>query len=148
MPAAGLRHYGAGALHLPLYDVRGGTENLYVLRMLVGVRSGETLQDITLFNLLVPGILRPRQCIIYDCVPYYRVGSIVSGYILSLDGIFNLDGSGYSCWRDFRQFLLGIMVWFYWMIPRQKPMADGGIKCLQEMMDNDRLTFSRRAIQP
>lgn len=42
------------------------------------------------------------------------LGSIVSGYILSLDGIFNLHGWQWLFLLEgFPSVLLGIMVWFY-----------------------------------
>ncbi|MGS0094306.1 MFS transporter, partial [Escherichia coli] len=72
------------------------------------------------------------------------LGSIVSGYILSLDGIFNLHGWQWLFLLEgFPSVLLGIMVWFYlddtpakakWLTAEDK-------KCLQEMMDSDRLTL-------
>nr|VUD35223.1 4-hydroxyphenylacetate symporter [Raoultella sp. NCTC 9187] len=77
------------------------------------------------------------------------IGSIVSGYILSMDGLFNLHGWQWLFLLEgFPSVLLGIMVW-YWLDDspaKAKWLTAEDKKCLQEMMDNDRLTlYSRKA---
>ncbi len=72
--------------------------------------------NIALFNLLVPGIFRARaNALFMIAMPATTaLGSIVSGYILSLDGIFNLHGWQWLFLLEgFPSVLLGIMVWFY-----------------------------------
>ncbi|EFV6096778.1 aldolase/citrate lyase family protein [Shigella dysenteriae] len=72
------------------------------------------------------------------------LGSIVSGYILSLDGVMALKGWQWLFLLEgFPSVLLGVMVWF-WLDDspdKAKWLTKEDKKCLQEMMDNDRLTL-------
>ncbi len=93
-----------------------GPKSLYVLRMLVGITEAGFCGNIALFNLLVSGVFRARaNALFMIAMPATTaLGSIVSGYILSLDGIFNLHGWQWLFLLEgFPSVLLGIMVWFY-----------------------------------
>ncbi|ECY6259642.1 TPA: 4-hydroxyphenylacetate permease, partial [Salmonella enterica subsp. enterica serovar Derby] len=124
-----------------------GPKSLYVLRMLVGITEAGFLPGILLYlTYWFPAFFRARaNALFMIAMPATTaLGSIVSGYILSLDGIFNLHGWQWLFLLEgFPSVLLGIMVWFYlddtpakakWLTAEDK-------KCLQEMMDNDRLTL-------
>ncbi len=89
-------HYGAMGHCIYRYDVRGGTEKPVCAANAGGhYRSGLFARNIALFNLLVPGIFsraRANALFMIAMPATTALGSIVSGYILSLDGIFNLHG--------------------------------------------------------
>ncbi|HAD4467168.1 TPA_asm: MFS transporter [Salmonella enterica subsp. enterica serovar Typhi str. CT18] len=125
-----------------------GPKSLYVLRMLVGITEAGFLPGILLYlTYWFPAFFRARaNALFMIAMPATTaLGSIVSGYILSLDGIFNLHGWQWLFLLEgFPSVLLGIMVWFYlddtpakakWLTAEDK-------KCLQEMMDNDRLSLA------
>ena len=124
-----------------------GPNSLYVLRMLVGITEAGFLPGILLYlTYWFPAFFRARaNALFMIAMPVTTaLGSIVSGYILSLDGLLNLHGWQWLFLLEgFPSVLLGIMVWFWlddspskarWLTAEDK-------KCLQEMMDNDRLTL-------
>ncbi|HAL7481216.1 TPA: MFS transporter [Escherichia coli] len=95
-----------------------GPTSLYVLRILVGITEAGFLPGILLYlTFWFPAYFRARaNALFMVAMPVTTaLGSIVSGYILSLDGVMALKG-----WQ--------------WLTKEDK-------KCLQEMMDNDRLTL-------
>lgn len=70
------------------------------------------------------------------------LGSLVSGYILSLDGIMSLKGWQWLFLLEgFPSVLLGIVVWFYLddKPSKAKWLSKEDKDCLQEMMDSDNL---------
>lgn len=122
-------------------------ETLYVLRMLVGIAEAGFLPGILVYlTWWFPAYHRARaNALFMIAMPVTTaLGSIVSGYILSMDGLLNLHGWQWLFLLEgFPSVLLGIMVWFWlddspskakWLTAEDK-------KCLQEMMDNDRLTL-------
>lgn len=124
-----------------------GPKSLYVLRMLVGITEAGFLPGILLYlTYWFPAFFRARaNALFMIAMPVTTaLGSIVSGYILSLDGLLNLHGWQWLFLLEgFPSVLLGIMVWFWlddspskarWLTAEDK-------KCLQEMMYNDRLTL-------
>ena len=124
-----------------------GPNSLYILRMLVGITEAGFLPGILLYlTYWFPAFFRARaNALFMIAMPVTTaLGSIVSGYILSMDGLLNLHGWQWLFLLEgFPSVLLGIMVWFWlddspskakWLTAEDK-------KCLQEMMDNDRLTL-------
>lgn len=124
-----------------------GPNSLYILRMLVGITEAGFLPGILLYlTYWFPAFFRARaNALFMIAMPVtIALGSIVSGYILSMDGLLNLHGWQWLFLLEgFPSVLLGIMVWFWlddspskakWLTAEDK-------KCLQEMMDNDRLTL-------
>jgi ACS family 4-hydroxyphenylacetate permease-like MFS transporter len=105
-------------------------------------------------DLLVPGLFRARaNALFMIAMPVTTaLGSIVSGYILSLDGLLNLHGWQWLFLLEgFPSVLLGIMVWFWLDDSPSKANWLTETKCLQEMMDRDRCTCGDRpgiAAQP
>ncbi|SUG33861.1 4-hydroxyphenylacetate permease [Salmonella enterica subsp. arizonae] len=71
------------------------------------------------------------------------LGSIVSGYILSLDAYsICMDGSGYSCWKGSVSVVRHYGLVYLDDTPAKANwLTTEDKKCLQEMMDNDRLTL-------
>ncbi len=98
--------YGAMGHCIYRHDVRGGLKSLYVLRMLVGITEERAFAgNIALApTYWFPGISAPaRQRIIMIAMPATTaLGSDCLRHILSLDVFEIMDGSGYSCWKDFR----------------------------------------------
>ena len=126
-----------------------GPTSLYVLRILVGITEAGFLPGILLYlTFWFPAYFRARaNALFMVAMPVTTaLGSIASGYILSLDGVMALKGWQCGCCFAGRlpvSVLLGVMVWFWlddspdkaqWLTKEDK-------KCLQEMMDNDRLTL-------
>ena len=122
-------------------------ETLYVLRMLVGIAEAGFLPGILVYlTWWFPAYHRARaNALFMIAMPVtMMLGSILSGYILAMDGLWNLKGWQWLFLLEgFPSVLLGIMVWFWlddspskakWLTAEDK-------KCLQEMMDNDRLTL-------
>ena len=124
-----------------------GPKSLYVLRMLVGITEAGFLPGILLYlTYWFPAFFRARaNALFMIAMPVTTaLGSIVSGYILSMDGLLNMHGWQWLFLLEgFPAVLLGVMVW-YWLDDspaKAKWLTDEDKKCLQEMMDNDRLTL-------
>ncbi len=124
-----------------------GPTSLYVLRILVGITEAGFLPGILLYlTFWFPAYFRARaNALFMVAMPVTTaLGSIVSGYILSLDGVMALKGWQWLFLLEgFPSVLLGIMVWF-WLDDspdKAKWLTKEDKKCLQEMMDNDRLTL-------
>lgn len=124
-----------------------GPNSLYILRMLVGITEAGFLPGILLYlTYWFPAFFRARaNALFMIAMPVTTaLGSIVSGYILSMDGLLNLHGWQWLFLLEgFPSVLLGIMVWF-WLDDspsKAKWLTADDKKCLQEMMDNDRLTL-------
>lgn len=69
-------------------------ETLYVLRMLVGIAEAGFLPGILVYLTVVPGVSpRPRQRAVYDRHAGDHDARLdPSGYILAMDGLWNLKG--------------------------------------------------------
>ena len=124
-----------------------GPKSLYVLRMLVGITEAGFLPGILLYlTYWFPAFFRARaNALFMIAMPVTTaLGSIVSGYILSMDGMLSLRGWQWLFLLEgFPAVLLGVMVW-YWLDDspaKAKWLTDEDKKCLQEMMDNDHLTL-------
>ncbi len=124
-----------------------GPTSLYVLRILVGITEAGFLPGILLYlTFWFPAYFRARaNALFMVAMPVTTaLGSIVSGYILSLDGVMALKGWQWLFLLEgFPSVLLGVMVWF-WLDDspdKAKWLTKEDKKCLQEMMDNDRLTL-------
>lgn len=124
-----------------------GPTSLYVLRILVGITEAGFLPGILLYlTFWFPAYFRARaNALFMVAMPVTTaLGSIVSGYILSLDGVLALKGWQWLFLLEgFPSVLLGVMVWF-WLDDspdKAKWLTKEDKKCLQEMMDNDRLTL-------
>lgn len=80
-----------------------GPTSLYVLRILVGITEAGFLPGILLYlTFWFPAYFRARaNALFMVAMPVTTaLGSIVSGYILSLDGVMALKaGSGCFCWK-------------------------------------------------
>ncbi|MCV5465667.1 MFS transporter, partial [Escherichia coli] len=114
---------------------------------LVGITEAGFLPGILLYlTFWFPAYFRARaNALFMVAMPVTTaLGSIVSGYILSLDGVMALKGWQWLFLLEgFPSVLLGVMVWF-WLDDspdKAKWLTKEDKKCLQEMMDNDRLTL-------
>lgn len=127
-----------------------GPNSLYVLRMLVGIAEAGFLPGLLLYlTYWFPAYYRARaNALFMIAMPVtMALGSLASGYILSMDGLLDLKGWQWLFLLEgFPSVLLGIMVWFYlddspakatWLTEEDKI-------CLQEMMEADKSSL----IQP
>ncbi|MDC9582808.1 4-hydroxyphenylacetate permease [Xenorhabdus sp. PR6a] len=123
-----------------------GPTSLYILRMLVGVAEAGFLPGILVYlTYWFPAYYRARaNALFMIAMPVTMAfGSLVSGYILAMDGIWNLRGWQWLFLLEgFPSVLLGFAVWFYlddspekakWLTREDK-------QCLQAMLDNDKLS--------
>lgn len=137
-----------------------GATSLYLLRMLVGIAEAGFLPGILLYlTYWFPAFFRARaNALFMIAMPVtMMLGSVVSGYVLALDGTFNLKGWQWLFLLEgFPSVLLGAIVWFWlddspakakWLTAEDKA-------CLQEMMAQDHLklvqpegAISHRAMQ-
>lgn len=120
-----------------------GPTSLYILRMLVGITEAGFLPGILLYlTFWFPPIFRARaNALFMIAMPVTTaLGAIVSGYILSMDGILNLRGWQWLFLLEgFPSILLGVMVWL-WLDDspsKAKWLTEEDKKCLQAMMEND-----------
>ncbi|MBJ3813573.1 4-hydroxyphenylacetate permease [Shimwellia pseudoproteus] len=124
-----------------------GPTSLYVLRMLVGITEAGFLPGILLYlTYWFPAYFRARaNALFMIAMPVTTaLGSIVSGYILSLDGVLNLHGWQWLFLLEgFPSVILGVIVWFYlvdspdnarWLTREDK-------QCLKAMMQQDQLSL-------
>ena len=122
-----------------------GPHSLYVLRMIVGITEAGFLPGILVYlTYWFPAYFRARaNALFMIAMPVTTaLGSLVSGYILSLDGIMSLKGWQWLFLLEgFPSVLLGIVVWFYLddKPSKAKWLSKEDKDCLQEMMDSDNL---------
>ncbi|MBD2811123.1 4-hydroxyphenylacetate permease [Xenorhabdus sp. Vera] len=123
-----------------------GPTSLYILRMLVGIAEAGFLPGILVYlTYWFPAYYRARaNALFMIAMPVTMAfGSLISGYILEMDGIWNLRGWQWLFLLEgFPSVLLGVVVWFYlddspekakWLTREDK-------QCLQEMIENDKLS--------
>lgn len=122
-----------------------GPHSLYVLRMIVGITEAGFLPGVLVYlTYWFPAYFRARaNALFMIAMPVTTaLGSLVSGYILSLDGIMGLKGWQWLFLLEgFPSVLLGIVVWFYLddKPSKAKWLSKEDKDCLQEMMDSDNL---------
>ncbi|NYU09471.1 4-hydroxyphenylacetate permease [Enterobacteriaceae bacterium CCUG 67584] len=137
-----------------------GPTSLYMLRMLVGITEAGFLPGMLLYlTFWFPPFFRARaNALFMVAMPLTTaLGSMVSGYILSMDGILNMRGWQWLFLLEgFPSVILGVVVWFYLddNPAKAKWLSEDEKKCLQEMMESDHMTLvqpegaaSQRAIQ-
>ncbi|MDC9622050.1 4-hydroxyphenylacetate permease [Xenorhabdus sp. XENO-7] len=123
-----------------------GPTSLYILRMLVGIAEAGFLPGILVYlTYWFPAYYRARaNALFMIAMPVTMAfGSLASGYILEMDGIWDLRGWQWLFLLEgFPSVLLGFVVWFYlddspekakWLTREDK-------QCLQEMMERDKLS--------
>lgn len=128
-----------------------GPNSLYVLRMIVGITEAGFLPGILVYlTYWFPAHFRARaNALFMVAMPVtMALGSLVSGYILALDGLLNMRGWQWLFLLEgFPSILLGAVVWFYlddtphkarWLTKEDK-------QCLQEMLESDRLQVVQTA---
>lgn len=127
-----------------------GPNSLYLLRMLVGIAEAGFLPGLLLYlTYWFPAYYRARaNALFMIAMPVtMALGSLVSGYILSMDGMLALKGWQWLFLLEgFPSVLLGAVVWFYLDDSPQKAkwLTDEDKRCLGEMMEKDKL----RLVQP
>lgn len=127
-----------------------GPNSLYLLRMLVGIAEAGFLPGLLLYlTYWFPAYYRARaNALFMIAMPVtMALGSLVSGYILSIDGMLALKGWQWLFLLEgFPSVLLGAVVWFYLDDSPQKAkwLTDEDKRCLSEMMEKDKL----RLVQP
>ncbi|MDX7998210.1 4-hydroxyphenylacetate permease [Xenorhabdus sp. Reich] len=122
-----------------------GPTSLYILRMLVGIAEAGFLPGILVYlTYWFPAYYRARaNALFMIAMPVTMAfGSLISGYILEMDGTWDLRGWQWLFLLEgFPSVLLGFVVWFYlddspdkakWLTREDK-------QCLQEMIENDKL---------
>ncbi|MDC9594548.1 4-hydroxyphenylacetate permease [Xenorhabdus sp. IM139775] len=123
-----------------------GPTSLYILRMLVGIAEAGFLPGILVYlTYWFPAYYRARaNALFMIAMPVTMAfGSLISGYILAMDGIWDLRGWQWLFLLEgFPSVLLGFAVWFYlddspekakWLTREDK-------QCLQAMLDNDKIS--------
>ncbi|BET95881.1 4-hydroxyphenylacetate permease [Xenorhabdus taiwanensis] len=126
-----------------------GPTSLYILRMLVGIAEAGFLPGILVYlTYWFPAYYRARaNALFMIAMPVTMAfGSLISGYILAMDGIWDLRGWQWLFLLEgFPSVLLGFAVWFYlddspekakWLTREDK-------QCLQEMIENDKLAITQ-----
>lgn len=122
-----------------------GPTSLYILRMLVGITEAGFLPGILVYlTYWFPAYYRARaNALFMIAMPVTMMfGSLVSGYILDLDGVLDLKGWQWLFLLEgFPSVILGVFVWFYLDdAPKDaKWLTNEDKKSLKEMMDRDRL---------
>ncbi|WP_447880671.1 4-hydroxyphenylacetate permease [Serratia fonticola] len=137
-----------------------GPTSLYVLRMIVGITEAGFLPGILVYlTYWFPAFYRARaNALFMIAMPVtMALGSLVSGYILALDGMMNLKGWQWLFLLEgIPSVILGVVVWFYlddtpakakWLTSEEKAS-------LKAMMEADKLQLvqpegpsSHRALQ-
>ncbi|WP_431225799.1 4-hydroxyphenylacetate permease [Serratia sp. L9] len=124
-----------------------GPNSLYVLRMLVGIAEAGFLPGLLLYlTYWFPAYYRARaNALFMIAMPVtMALGSLASGYILSMDGLLDLKGWQWLFLLEgFPSVLLGAVVWFYLddSPAKAKWLTDDDKACLQEMMEADKLSL-------
>ncbi|MGL4859144.1 MAG: 4-hydroxyphenylacetate permease [Enterobacteriaceae bacterium] len=124
-----------------------GPTSLYILRMIVGITEAGFLPGILVYlTYWFPAFFRARaNALFMIAMPVtMALGSLVSGYILALDGVMDLKGWQWLFLLEgIPSVLLGFIVWFYlddspdkanWLTKEDKA-------CLRDMMEEDRLAL-------
>ncbi|SQI30980.1 Inner membrane transport protein RhmT [Serratia plymuthica] len=137
-----------------------GPTSLYVLRMIVGITEAGFLPGILVYlTYWFPAFYRARaNALFMIAMPVtMAIGSLVSGYILALDGVMNLKGWQWLFLLEgIPSVLLGVVVWFYLddTPAKAKWLTDEEKTSLKAMMDADKLQLvqpngprSHRAMQ-
>ncbi|MGP2731173.1 4-hydroxyphenylacetate permease, partial [Serratia marcescens] len=137
-----------------------GPTSLYVLRMIVGITEAGFLPGILVYlTYWFPAFYRARaNALFMIAMPVtMAIGSLVSGYILALDGVMNLKGWQWLFLLEgIPSVLLGVVVWFYLddTPAKAKWLTDEEKSSLQAMMEADKLQLvqpngpsSHRALQ-
>jgi len=137
-----------------------GPTSLYVLRMIVGITEAGFLPGILVYlTYWFPAFYRARaNALFMIAMPVtMAIGSLVSGYILALDGVMNLKGWQWLFLLEgIPSVLLGVVVWFYLddTPAKAKWLTDEEKASLKAMMDADKLQLvqpngprSNRAMQ-
>ncbi|REF26357.1 ACS family 4-hydroxyphenylacetate permease-like MFS transporter [Xenorhabdus cabanillasii] len=126
-----------------------GPTSLYILRMLVGIAEAGFLPGILVYlTYWFPAYYRARaNALFMIAMPVTMAfGSLASGYILEMDGIWDLRGWQWLFFLEgFPSVLLGIVVWFYLDDSPKKAnwLTNEDKKCLQEMIENDRISLAQ-----
>jgi len=124
-----------------------GPNSLYMLRMLVGIAEAGFLPGLLLYlTYWFPAYYRARaNALFMIAMPVtMALGSLASGYILSMDGLLDLRGWQWLFLLEgFPSVLLGVVVWFYLddSPAKAKWLTDDDKICLQEMMEADKLSL-------
>lgn len=137
-----------------------GPTSLYVLRMIVGITEAGFLPGILVYlTYWFPAFYRARaNALFMIAMPVtMAIGSLVSGYILALDGVMNLKGWQWLFLLEgIPSVLLGVVVWFYLddTPAKAKWLTDEEKASLKAMMEADKLQLvqpngpsSHRALQ-
>lgn len=137
-----------------------GPTSLYVLRMIVGITEAGFLPGILVYlTYWFPAFYRARaNALFMIAMPVtMAIGSLVSGYILALDGVMNLKGWQWLFLLEgIPSVLLGVVVWFYLddTPAKAKWLTDDEKASLKAMMEADKLQLvqpngpsSHRALQ-
>ncbi|SUB30893.1 Inner membrane transport protein RhmT [Yersinia pseudotuberculosis] len=128
-----------------------GPNSLYLLRMIVGITEAGFLPGILVYlTYWFPAHFRARaNALFMVAMPVtMALGSLVSGYILALDGFLNMRGWQWLFLLEgFPSVLLGGVVWFYLDDTPQKArwLTKEDKQCLQEMLESDRLQLAKQA---
>ncbi|MEQ1961619.1 4-hydroxyphenylacetate permease [Xenorhabdus khoisanae] len=123
-----------------------GPTSLYILRMLVGIAEAGFLPGILVYlTYWFPAYYRARaNALFMIAMPVTMAfGSLISGYILEMDGIWDLRGWQWLFLLEgFPSVLLGFVVWFYLDDSPEKAkwLTHEDKQCLQEMIENDKLS--------
>ena len=122
-----------------------GPNSLYALRMLVGIAEAGFLPGLLLYlTYWFPAHYRARaNALFMIAMPVtMALGSLVSGYILSMDGLMALKGWQWLFLLEgLPSVLLGVIVWFYLddSPAKAKWLTEEDKTCLSAMMEKDRL---------
>ncbi|WP_323098304.1 MFS transporter, partial [Serratia marcescens] len=122
-----------------------GPTSLYVLRMIVGITEAGFLPGILVYlTYWFPAFYRARaNALFMIAMPVtMAIGSLVSGYILALDGVMNLKGWQWLFLLEgIPSVLLGVVVWFYLddTPAKAKWLTDEEKASLKAMMEADKL---------
>ncbi|HIE0647830.1 TPA: 4-hydroxyphenylacetate permease [Serratia marcescens] len=122
-----------------------GPNSLYALRMLVGIAEAGFLPGLLLYlTYWFPAHYRARaNALFMIAMPVtMALGSLVSGYILSMDGLMALKGWQWLFLLEgLPSVLLGVIVWFYLddSPAKAKWLTEEDKTCLSTMMEKDRL---------
>lgn len=122
-----------------------GATSLYIYRMLVGITEAGFLPGMLVYlTYWFPAYYRARaNALFMVAMPVTMVfGSVISGYVLGLDGIAGLKGWQWLFLLEgFPAVILGVVAWFYlddapakarWLTAEEK-------QCLVDMMQTDHL---------
>ncbi|OTA20337.1 permease [Xenorhabdus beddingii] len=126
-----------------------GPTSLYILRMLVGIAEAGFLPGILVYlTYWFPAYYRARaNALFMIAMPVtMALGSLISGYILDMDGIWDLRGWQWLFLLEgFPSVLLGFAVWFYLDDAPEKAkwLTHEDKQCLQDMMENDKLSLAQ-----